>query len=70
MYKTGDVVMYGTSGICRVAAVEKRDLTGEEQEYYILRNIYSDKNIYYVPVNNEAALGRMHQYVQSLRSMN
>ena len=60
MYKTGDVVMYGTSGICRVAAVEKRDLTGEEQEYYILRNIYSDNNIYYVPVNNEAALGRMH----------
>ena len=56
MYSIGDVVMYGAFGICKVTAIEKRDFTGEEQEYYILRHINSDKNIFYVPTNNDAAV--------------
>ena len=60
MYNVGDIVMYGTFGICKVTAIEKRDFTGEEQEYYILRHTNSEKNTFYVPVNNEAALGNMH----------
>ncbi|SEK19665.1 transcriptional regulator, CarD family [Ruminococcus sp. YRD2003] len=60
MYSIGDMVMYGTFGICKVTAIEKRDFTGEQQEYYILKHINSDKNIFYVPTNNEAALNKMH----------
>lgn len=60
MYSIGDMVMYGTFGICKVTAIEKRDFTGEQQEYYILKHINSDKNIFYVPTNNEAALSKMH----------
>ena len=60
MYKVDDMVMYGSFGICKVTAIEKRDLTGEEQEYYILKHIYTDKNIFYVPTNNDKALSKMH----------
>ena len=60
MYNVGDMVMYGAFGICKVTAVEKRDFTGEEQEYYILKHINSEKNIFYVPTNNDAALSKMH----------
>ena len=60
MYSIGDMVMYGSFGICKVTAIEKRDLTGEEQEYYILKHINSEKNIFYVPTNNDAALSKMH----------
>ena len=60
MYNVGDKVMYGAFGICKVTAIEKRDFTGEEQEYYILKHINSDKNIFYVPTNNDAALSKMH----------
>ena len=60
MYNVGDIVMYGTFGICKVTAIEKRDLTGEEQEYYILKHINSEKNIFYVPTNNDTALSKMH----------
>ncbi len=60
MYSIGDMVMYGSFGICKVTAIEKRDLTGEEQEYYILKHINSDKNIFYVPTNNDTALSKMH----------
>ena len=60
MYNVGDMVMYGSYGICKITAKEKRDLTGEEQEYYILKHINSKNNIFYVPTGNEAALIKMH----------
>lgn len=60
MYSIGDMVTYGAFGICKVTAIEKRDLTGEEQEYYILKHINSEKNIFYVPTNNDTALSKMH----------
>ena len=60
MYKINDIVMYGTFGICKITAIEKRDLTGEEREYYILRQKNSEKNVFYVPVDNETALSNIH----------
>ena len=60
VYKVDDMVMYGSFGICKVTAIEKRDLTGEEQEYYILKHINSEKNIFYVPTNNDTALSKIH----------
>ena len=53
--------MYGSFGICKITAIEKRDFTGEEQEYYILKHINSEKNIFYVPTNNDKALSKMHR---------
>ena len=60
MYNVGDIVMYGTFGICKVTAIEKRDFTGEEQEYYKLKHKSSEKNTFYVPLSNESALSNMH----------
>lgn len=60
MYNVNDVVMYGTFGICKITAVEKRNFTGEEQEYFVLRHVNSDKNVFYVPTDNEAALSKLH----------
>ncbi len=60
MYSVGDMVMYGAFGICKVTAIEKRDFTGEEQEYYILKHKGSEKNTFYVPLSNETALSNIH----------
>jgi CarD family transcriptional regulator len=61
MYKAGDMVMYGSFGICKITAIEKLDFTGEEQEYYILKHGSSDKNTFYVPTHSKAALCKMHR---------
>lgn len=60
MHNVDDVVMYSSFGICRIVAIEKRNFTGKEQEYYILNHINSDKNVFYVPTNNQAALSKIH----------
>lgn len=61
MYKSGDMVMYGLAGICKVTAIEKRKFTEKEREYYILKHINSDRNVFYVPTDNEAAVSKMHR---------
>lgn len=60
MFGVDDVVMYGTAGICRITAVERRRFSGKVQEYYVLKDVDSDRNTYYIPTDNEAALGRLH----------
>lgn len=57
----GDVVMYGTFGICKIASIEKRDFMGVENDYYILHHVYNEKNTFYVPLDNEQAVSRLHK---------
>ena len=60
MYNINDIVMYGAAGICRINAIEKRNFSGKELEYYVLKHIPPDKNTIYVPTDNAAALDKMH----------
>ena len=36
MFKVNDVVMYASYGVCEIAAIEEKDFSGENVEYYIL----------------------------------
>ena len=35
MFKVNDVVMYASYGVCEIAAIEEKDFSGENVEYYI-----------------------------------
>ena len=61
MYKAGDMVMYGVFGICKVTAIENRNFSGKERQYYILRLVNSDKSTFYVPTDNKTAISKMHK---------
>ena len=47
MYQIGDLIVYGSTGVCRVEAVETpRHRPGEEErQYYLLRPLYQDGTI-------------------------
>ena len=49
MFKVNDVVMYASYGVCEIAAIEEKDFSGENVEYYILRPISDSRNTFYVP---------------------
>ncbi len=61
MFAVNDVVMYGDFGVCRIDAIEKRKLVGKEREYYILRHVFSQNSVCYVPVDSETAVGKLHR---------
>ena len=61
MYNVGDVVVHLMFGICRITAIEKRDFSGDEQEYYVLSRIRTNKNNLYVPTDNALAAQKIHK---------
>ena len=59
MFKVGDVVKYGTNGICKVTDIAFRDFLGAETEYYELKTTTGFESTFYVPTQNEALTSKM-----------
>lgn len=53
MFQPGDLVVYNTTGVCRVEAISRLDVTGpdRERQFYQLKPLYQDGFIY-TPVDN------------------
>lgn len=43
MYNINDAVVYGSNGVCVITAIENRDFSGENVEYYILQPVNNSK---------------------------
>lgn len=62
VFKVNDYVMYGSTGVCQITAIEKdTHINRDETEYYILRPIYNNtmnNMIIKTPVHNQKVLMR------------
>lgn len=59
MYNVNDAVVYGSNGVCLITAIEERDFSGENVEYYILQPVGNQKNTFYVPTKNSILKNKM-----------
>lgn len=59
MYNVNDAVVYGSNGVCMITAIENRDFSGEDVEYYILQPVNNSKNIFYVPTSNSVLTNKL-----------
>jgi CarD family transcriptional regulator len=61
MFKIGDNIIYGVSGVMTVIDLRKERITGEEKTYYLLSEYgKTSSSITYVPVDNEKLISGMH----------
>ncbi len=60
MFYAGDMIIYGSVGVCKVEDVDTNSITGVPREYYILRPVDTDRSIIYVPTDNEKLTSKMH----------
>lgn len=53
MFQAGDLVVYGTTGVCRVESIDQPNKTGPDRhrKYYQLKPLYQD-GVIYTPVEN------------------
>jgi len=53
MFQPGELVVYGTTGVCRVESITKPNLTGADRNksYYLLKPLQQD-GVIYTPVEN------------------
>ena len=59
MFNLNDAVVYASYGVCIITAIEKRDFSGENIEYYILHPVNDRKNTFYVPTSNNSLTQKM-----------
>lgn len=59
MFNINDNVVYGSNGVCKIQDIKKeKNMSGIEEEYYILVPIYNEKMTIKTPVNNPRVLMR------------
>ena len=52
MYKVGELIFYGGTGVCRVEGIEERREKGVSRPYYVLKPTCQDGTIY-IPVDTK-----------------
>ena len=60
MFKVNDIIKYGSNGVCRIVDISTQTFDDKDAEYYILRPIRAKDSTYFVPVQNETLVSRMH----------
>ncbi len=58
MFQTGDLIIYGSTGVCEVTGIQPSKFPGEEGLYYTLSPRYSSETIY-IPVDSPVFMRRV-----------
>lgn len=56
MFKIGDLAVYPAQGVGRIEAIETREISGQKQDFYIMK-ILENNMIIMIPVNNVESVG-------------
>lgn len=59
MYQTGEFVVYGIHGVCRVEGLEKQLVNRKRTEYLVLEPLNRGESKYYVPTGNAVAMSKV-----------
>lgn len=71
MFEAGDWVVYGMHGVCRVMGREKQLVNRKRTEYLVLEPMGQTESRFYLPTQNEAAMGQLSPVLsaQELREL-
>ena len=59
MYQHGQMVVYGSHGVCKLIDIETRNVDKKDVEYYALEPTSQQGTRFYVPVHNKAVAGKL-----------
>ena len=59
MFRDGQIVLYGTNGVCTVQGVTERRIGKIKYEYYVLKPLGINSSTLYVPTSNEQLVGKI-----------
>lgn len=59
MYQSGEFVVYGIHGVCRVMGTEKQLVNRKRTEYLVLEPLSQNESKFYLPTQNPAAMGKL-----------
>jgi CarD family transcriptional regulator len=63
-YQVNETILH-SAGICRITAIDEKEMGGVRTEYYVLKPLHDDKTVVYVPVHNERATCKMRRILSA-----
>ena len=79
MFKVNDVIIYGAQGVCEIADIEEKTISGVKKTYFVLKPVSDKGSTIFAPTDNELVLKKMrrlltkdeiHKLIDSMRSEN
>jgi len=61
MYQIGEYVVYSIHGVCRILDIERQNRAGTDVLYYVLSPLGSSGSRYFVPLDNQLAVSKLHR---------
>lgn len=65
MFQVNDMVLYGAHGVCRVSAIEERDLGGTVCSYYVLKPEFDQHTTHFIPTGNQAVVSKLRRILSA-----
>ncbi|MBQ3968923.1 MAG: hypothetical protein II685_00385 [Clostridia bacterium] len=59
MYELNEILVYGSSGVCKLVDIRKEKFAGSPTMYYILSPVFSGQSTLYVPIENTALSSKL-----------
>lgn len=69
MYDVGNLVLYGSNGVCEIIEITNRKIGKINFEYYVLKPIFFNTSTLFVPTKNEELVKKM-RFVLSAEEIN
>ena len=59
LFNVGNVVVYGSQGICKIDSIESKQIGKQTADYYVLKPLFNQSAALFVPVDNQALTAKM-----------
>ncbi len=59
MYSVNEMIHYGGSGVCVIQEIATMRFGRTREKYYVLKPVYQNASVIYVPVENPQLVGKM-----------
>lgn len=63
MLSVGQMVLYGTNGVCRVEDITVKRIGGNNIEYFVLKPVCAANSTLFIPTKNDALLAKIRDIV-------
>lgn len=65
-FKAGDVILYGSTGICEIKEISEKIFNRERAKYYVLSPLRQKGSTLFVPVDSEKLVSRMKKILSAV----
>ncbi len=61
MFQINDEIIYGTQGVCIIADIEEKTVSGKKKTYFVLKPVHDKGATIFAPTDNENVLKKMRR---------